>query len=252
MVTWLPTWVALAAALLPLVLAAGCALPATRRVAYRLLPVAALPAGAAALLVPAGEAHLNWLVTGVSITLDDTGRAFLALSSIIWAAAACYAAAHPAERQERLAGWLCVAMAGNLALCTMTDPAGFYAFFAMMALSTYALVAHAGPSARSAGRSYMLFTVAGEALLICGLFVTGAAAAGIALGDVAVLSGAALVLLAFGIKIGALGLHGWMPVSYPAAPPAAAAALAGSMSTAGVLGLLRFLPGGEGAAAALG
>ena len=252
MVTWLPAWAALAAALVPLALAAGCALPATMRFAHRLLPVAALPAGAAALLVPTGEARLEWLVAGVFVAFDDTGRAFLALSSIIWTAAACYAAAQPTERPERFAGWFCVAMAGNLALCTVTDPAGFYSFFAMMALSTYALVTHAGPSARSAGRAYMLFTIAGEALLICGLFITGAAAAGVALGETVVLSGAVLVLLAFGVKIGALGLHGWMPVSYPAAPPAAAAALAGSMSTAGVLGLLRFLPGGESAAAVSG
>jgi formate hydrogenlyase subunit 3/multisubunit Na+/H+ antiporter MnhD subunit len=252
MVTWLPAWVPLAAALVPLVVAAGCVLPASREIARRLVTVAAIPALAAALLVPAGTAELDWLVTGVSTGLDETGRAFLALAAVIWTVAALYAAAQPVERPSRFAGWFSLAMAGNLALCCVTDPAGFYTFFAMMALPTYALVAHAGPPARSAGRAYMVFTVVGEALLVCGLFIVAAGAAGIAAGPALGPLGIALVLAAFGIKIGAVGLHGWMPVSYPAAPPPAAAALAGSRSTAGVLGLLRFLPGGESAAVGFG
>jgi hypothetical protein len=97
-----------------------------------------------------------------------------------------------------------------------------------------------------AGRVYMVFTVSSEALLICGLFIVAAAAAfGIAPGPGSVLSESALVLLAFGIKVGALGLHGWMPVSYAAAPPPPLPLSPASMSTAGVLGLLRFLPGGD-------
>jgi formate hydrogenlyase subunit 3/multisubunit Na+/H+ antiporter MnhD subunit len=236
----------------PLVVAAGCVLPASREIARRLVPVAALPALAAALLVPEGTAQIDWLVTGVATGLDETGRAFLALAAAIWTVAALYAAAQPVERPSRFAGWFSLAMAGNLALCCVTDPAGFYTFFAMMALPTYALVAHGGSSARSAGRAYMMFTVLGEALLVCGLFIVAAGAAGIAAGPVLGPLGIALVLAAFGIKIGAVGLHGWMPLSYPAAPPAAAAALAGSMSTAGVLGLLRFLPGGESAAVSFG
>lgn len=252
MVSWLPTWVALAAALVPLAVAGGCALPRVRDAARRLMPFAALPALAAAVLVPDGTAGIGWLVTGVTVEMDDTGRAFLALSAVIWTAAALYAAARPVGRPARFAGWFSLAMAGNLALCCVSDPAGFYTFFAMMALSTYALVVHEGPSRRDAGRAYIVFTVAGEALLVCGLFVAGAAAAGIAPGPTLAMAGTALVLLAFGIKIGALGLHGWMPLAYPAAPPAAAAALAGSMSTAGVLGLLRFLPGGDPAAVVFG
>ncbi len=251
MVSWLPTWVALAAALVPLAVAGGCALPRVRDAARRLVPLAALPALAAAVLVPEGSAAIGWLVTGVTVQVDDTGRAFLALSAMIWTAAALYAAARPVERPARFAGWFSLAMAGNLALCCVSDPAGFYTFFAMMALSTYALVVHEGPSRRDAGRAYIVFTVAGEALLVCGLFVAGAAAAGIAPGTTLAVAGTVLVLLAFGIKIGALGMHGWMPLAYRATPPAAAAALAGSMSTAGVLGLLRFLPGGDPAAAVL-
>jgi formate hydrogenlyase subunit 3/multisubunit Na+/H+ antiporter MnhD subunit len=238
-----PVWLALAAALVPLVVAAGCALPATRDLARRMLVFAALPALAAAVLVPEGTAEIDWLFIGTFVDFDATGRAFLALSGVIWTAAALYLAAHPPDRPTWFSGWFALAMAGNLALCCVTDPAAFYTFFAMMALPTYALVAHEGD--RSAGRAYMAFTVVGEALLVCGLFVVGATALGIDSGPVLGPAGIGLVLAAFGVKIGALGLHGWMPVSYAAAPTVAAAALAGSMSKAGVLGLIRFLPAGE-------
>ncbi|MBE0416305.1 MAG: hypothetical protein IBX63_00880 [Coriobacteriia bacterium] len=250
MVTILPAWMALAAALVPLLVAAGCALPATRDVARRMLVFAALPALAAAVLVPDGTSQIDWLFVGTLVDFDATGRAFLALSGVIWTAAALYAAAHPPQRPTWFSGWFALAMAGNLALCCVTDPASFYTFFAMMALPAYALVAHEGD--RSAGRAYMAFTVVGEALLVCGFFVVGAAAFGIELGPVLGSVGIGLLLAAFGIKIGAFGLHGWMPVSYAAAPTAAAAALAGSMSKAGVLGLLRFLPGGEREGVAFG
>lgn len=252
MVTWLPAWSALAVALFPLLIAAGVAMSRTRSAATRLLPAAALPALVAAAIVPEGSARLDWLVAGVTVEIDATARAFLALSATIWLLASVYAAARPVERSARFAGWFALAMAGNLALCCVSDPVGFYTFFAMMALSTYALVAHDGGPSRRAGRAYMVFTVVGEAFLVCGLFVGAAAAAGAAPGPALQTAGIVLVLAAFGIKIGAVGLHGWMPVSYPAAPAAAAAALAGSMSTAGVLGLIRFLPGGETETATLG
>jgi len=238
-----PVWLALAAALVPLLVVAGCALPATRDLARRMLVFAALPALAAAVVVPDGTAEIDWLFIGTFVDFDATGRAFLALSGVIWTAAALYLAAHPPDRPTWFSGWFALAMAGNLALCCVTDPAAFYTFFAMMALPTYALVAHEGD--RSAGRAYMAFTVVGEALLVCGLFVLGATALGIDPGPVLGPAGIGLVLAAFGVKIGALGLHGWMPVSYAAAPTVTAAALAGSMSKAGVLGLIRFLPAGE-------
>ncbi len=252
MVTLLPAWMALAAALVPLLGAAGCALPATRDLARRLVPFAALPALAAAVLVPDGTASIGWLFTGVTVGFDATGRTFLALSAVVWTAAALYALAHPVERPAWFLGWFSLAMAGNLGLCCVIDPVGFYTFFAMMALSTYALVSHIAPKGRDAGRAYMAFTVVGEAFLVCGLFVVGATAIGVGPGPLLGPVGIALLLAAFGIKIGALGLHGWMPISYAAAPAAAAAALAGSMSKAGVLGLLRFLPGGEAEGVAFG
>src|SRR4029077_13704774 len=52
----------------------------------------------------------------------------------------------------------------------------------------------------------------------------------------------AFLILAFGLKIGLFPFHVWMPVTYSAAPIAAAAVLSGSAVKGGVIGLTRFLP----------
>jgi formate hydrogenlyase subunit 3/multisubunit Na+/H+ antiporter MnhD subunit len=52
----------------------------------------------------------------------------------------------------------------------------------------------------------------------------------------------AFLILAFGLKIGLFPFHVWMPLTYSAAPIAAAAVLSGSAVKVGVIGLIRFLP----------
>ena len=52
----------------------------------------------------------------------------------------------------------------------------------------------------------------------------------------------ALIILGFGMKIALVPLHGWMPLTYTAAPIPAAAVLSGAGVKAGVIGLIRFLP----------
>ena len=52
----------------------------------------------------------------------------------------------------------------------------------------------------------------------------------------------ALLIVGFGLKIGLVPLHVWMPLAYSAAPIPAAAVLSGAAVKAGVIGLVRFMP----------
>ena len=52
----------------------------------------------------------------------------------------------------------------------------------------------------------------------------------------------AFLIVGFGLKVGLVPLHVWLPLAYPAAPIPAAAVISGAISKAGVIGLLRFLP----------
>ena len=84
--------------LLPLALA----LLAGQRYASWLTVVAPLPALLAAAVVPVGgSVSLPWLLLGVELGLDDTGRVFLLFSGLLWLAIL------PASPQlHALAGWL--------------------------------------------------------------------------------------------------------------------------------------------------
>lgn len=218
---------------------------------------AALPALAAAQLLPAGATlDLPWLLLGVSLGLDTGGRILLLTGTLVWLAAAAIARdTLSGPRAGRFRTFFLLAMGGNFLLLLAQDALSFYLGYAVMGLSAYGLVAHRA-GARRAARVYLAWTLAGEVALFTALVLLAAGAGGF---DFATLrSGApgpvalALLLFAFGIKLAAPGLHHWMPLAYQAAPAAGAAVLAGAMINAGVVGLLRFLPLGEATLAGWG
>ena len=152
-------------------------------------------------------------------------------------------------------------MAGNLGLIVARDMVWFYVCFALMSFASYGLVVHRGrPEDRRAGRVYLVFAVIGEMALFTALLLGQQAAGSIQFAQVrAAVPGhavqdafMAMAVIGFGIKSGLLTLHVWMPLAYRAAPVPAAAALAGAMFTAGLLGWLRLLPIGEAALAPWG
>lgn len=222
------------------------AVPWGRRRGWPLL-AAALPALAAAQLLPArATLDLPWLLLGVSLGLDAGGRILLLTGTLVWLAAAAIARdTLSGPRAGRFRTFFLLAMGGNFLLLLAQDALTFYLGYAVMGLSAYGLVAHR-PGTRRAARVYLAWTLAGEVALFTALVLLAAGAGGFdfatlrsdAPGPVAL----ALLLIAFGIKLAAPGLHHWMPLAYPAAPAAGAAVLAGVMINAGLLGLLRFLP----------
>jgi formate hydrogenlyase subunit 3/multisubunit Na+/H+ antiporter MnhD subunit len=56
-----------------------------------------------------------------------------------------------------------------------------------------------------------------------------------------------LLIIGFGIKLALPGLHFWLPQAYAVSPTSAVMVLSGAMIKAGLLGWLRFLPGGDDA-----
>jgi formate hydrogenlyase subunit 3/multisubunit Na+/H+ antiporter MnhD subunit len=244
----------LAAVLIPLALAVAVLLPPSRRAARVLAPWAAGPALAAALWPePSSFEAPQWLL-GLRFGLDDTGRTFLLLTSLLWLAAGWAARAYHADDARRHALWAfwLAALAGNVWLVVALDAAGFCAGFALMTFAGYGLVVHTGSDeARYAGRVYIVLAVLGEAALLAGLLLR-VGALGNAVLPLPSLAGAydpwsvALLFVGFGVKAGAVGLHMWLPLAHPVAPTPASAVLSGAMIKAGVLGWLRFLPlGGE-------
>ncbi len=218
------------------------------------IPMAAVPALVLAML-PVGPpaATVTGFTPGFQLGLDDTGRGFLLPTALLWLLAGWFATSRAAvaERREAFAALWLVALGGNLLLILSQDLLAFYTGLAVMSFAAWGLVVHErSPEALAAGWLYLGMLLMAELALI-----TAVAWAVVSLPQDTPLGfeqlaqqapPLLLVLLGlgFGIKLGALGLHSWLPRAHPAAPVPASAVLSGAMIKAGVLGCWRLLEHG--------
>lgn len=245
----------------PLLLAAVLVTP-WRAAAWHWAPSAPLPALLAAFW-PGGGFEAPWLLLGLRLGVDPLGAPLLLLAAVLWLSAGLAVRRSMAEdpHRNRFLALFLLTMAGNLGVFITLDAAGFYLAYAMMTFAAYGLVIHDGRMAsRRAGRVYLVLAVLGEGLLVAGLLLLaaefgnpdlrglGPALAGAAHKDWMV----ALFLLGFGIKMGMVPLHLWLPLAHPCAPVPASAVLSGVIVKAGLMGWLRFLPLGQGVTETLG
>lgn len=249
----------LAAPLAPLLLLAGLISGVLRRLVWRLVPLAALPALLLSLVLPLHSSlDLPWLLFGAQLGLDQTARMFLFFTSVLWLVSGVYATGYfkdDLSKTRFYIGFL-AAMAGNLGLIVAQDMAAFYSFFALMSFASYILVVHSStPAAFRAGRIYIILVVVGEVMLFAAFAMAAQAAGSLEFEAVrSILADAGsrdriigLALIGFGIKAGVIGLHVWLPLAHPVAPTPASAVLSGAMIAAGLLGWVRLLPLGEAA-----
>ena len=149
--------------------------------------------------------------------------------------------------------WWLLTLTGSLGVFIAADLASFYLTFGLASLAAWGLVVHDGtPRAVDAGAIYLALAVLGEICLLLAFALLAAATPGdsLAIRDVVALLPAspwrgltlALLIAGFGLKIGLVPLHVWLPLAHPAAPMPASAVLSGAIIKAGVIGLIRFLP----------
>ncbi|WP_333587769.1 proton-conducting transporter transmembrane domain-containing protein [Phenylobacterium sp.] len=242
---------------LPLLMAIACAAPRLRPVMGQALALAPLPALALALLAAPGLAQpLPDALLGAGLRVEATGRLFLGTGALLWTLAGAYVRLGMSDADaERLAGWWLATLAGNMLLFLAADVVTFYLAFALLSLSAFGLIVHSrSEEARRAGRIYLVLAIFGETCLLLGFMLGAQAAGAIQLQgmDQAILASPwrdmtlGLLITGFGIKLGLIPLHVWLPLAHPAAPPAASAVLSGAIVKAGLFGLLTFLPFGAG------
>jgi formate hydrogenlyase subunit 3/multisubunit Na+/H+ antiporter MnhD subunit len=240
----------------PLVVLAAFLMPRLRSLARAIAPLAAAPALAAAALAICGApfgAELPAL--RVSLSLDRPGGLLLAAAALVWLIVSLFALREGQGRPnaDRFAiAWL-LTMAGSLGVFIAADLLTFYLAYALVSVPAYYLVAHdEDPASGRAGAVYMAFALLGEAVLLIAfvMLAAGEPSGATQIRDaVAALPASpwrdatlALIIVGFGMKIALVPLHGWMPLTYTAAPIPAAAVLSGAGVKAGVIGLIRFLP----------
>jgi len=247
----------LATVLAPLLLAACLIRRKSRRGVMRVVPFAAVPAVVLGFYGTEGtRIDMAWVLLDMHLGLDATGQTFLIFTSLLWLVAGVYARGYLADdsRDYQFFGWFLLTMTGNFGLVVSLDMVSFYLFFALMSLSAYGMIVH-DRSVKSfdAARVYIVLVVIGEVALFAGMVL-----ATLARGSLLFTSGVdalivdpmlnltiGLLLIGFGIKVGVLPLHVWLPLAHPAAPTPASAVLSGAMIKAGLLGWIRFLPVGD-------
>ncbi|MHB8761136.1 MAG: proton-conducting transporter transmembrane domain-containing protein [Coriobacteriia bacterium] len=184
---------------------------------------------------------------------DSTSVLFGSLFALVWLAGGVHSyVTLPSAGKHRFFAYYLPASLGGTATAFAGDAISFYACFSLMSLASWGLVTHSGTNAsRQAGAIYLALTALGEALLLAGLVALSSAAGSTELSAFVNLApspgatfGAALVLGAVGVKIGALPLIGILPLTYATAPAGAAAALAGASTKVAALTLVRLLPFG--------
>ena len=238
----------------PLLLGALTALPAMRRFAVRLLPLAPLPALWLAIMGGQGVTTAPDLLLGVTLDLDEARRLLLGMTSALWAVAGL--AAQPMAGKPHatmFSGFWCLVLAGNLGVFMALDVATFYVAFAAVSLASWFLIVHdRSEKALHAARVYIVIALLGEVALLVGLIIGAHAAQSMAIDEIRMALGAtplntvaiALLVIGFGIKAGLVPLHVWLPLAHPAAPVPGSAVLSGAIVKAGLFGLLLFLPDG--------
>ncbi|MCC5857198.1 MAG: hypothetical protein JJT90_03515 [Ectothiorhodospiraceae bacterium] len=250
-------WLLVAALLAPW--AALVLLPWLRKKPFPglMLPLATVPALLLALVPGQGVVlEIAAFSPGLIIGMDTAARGFLLPTALVWLLAGWYAAGPGAvsERQTAFCALWLAALGGNLLLILSLDLLSFYAGLALMSFAAWGLVVHErSPRALAAGWLYLVMVMLAE----LGLITAVAWAAVLAGPDTALgfhgIAGSAhplmLVLLGlgFGIKLGAFGLHTWLPKAHPVAPVPASAVLSGAMIKAGLLGVWRLQEPGAGA-----
>ena len=193
----------------------------------------------------------------VFLKVDDTGRVFAALISLVWAAAGIYSFEYMdgEERLRRYYAFYLATLGVLIALCFAGSIVTYYMCYEMMTLLTVPLVMHEmTKEAVAAGIKYLIYSVLGASLVLLGVFILAPYVDSFSFtpggvlnpervsgheGTILIVS--FLMIIGFGTKAGMFPLHGWLPTAHPVAPSPASAVLSGIITKAGVLGIIRLV-----------
>lgn len=187
------------------------------------------------------------------LRVDPLALLFITLSSFLWLVTTVYAIAYFREKPNlsRFFGFfnLCVFATTGIALSGSLIT--FFVFYELLTLSTWPLVVHKGDAKSiAAGRSYLIYTMAGSAALLFGIVwlegVTGPIefAGEPTLDDLSRLSLTAIFALCIGgmgVKAAMVPFHGWLPQAMAAPAPVSALLHAVAVVKAGAFGIVRFI-----------
>lgn len=207
-----------------------------------LAPIAAWPAAAVLLLEVSGQ-HASMALGPFSFTSGHEGLSLVAISITLWLALLPYARGWADKpHAPSLVGWLLATLGAHQIALLAADLLTFYLGFALTSLAAWGLILQgSGSRVRQAAVTYMVLMLLAELGLLVGLAAVAVS------GDYTPAASAdgrlqGLPLMLFGagcaIKLGMLGVHGWLPLAHGSAPLPASALLSGLLVKLGLLAWL--------------
>jgi NADH-quinone oxidoreductase subunit L/multicomponent Na+:H+ antiporter subunit D len=186
---------------------------------------------------------------------DAFGTMFALLAAVLWVATSVYSVGYmrglDEHDQTRYFAAFAASVAATMGVALAANLLTLFVFYELLTVATYPLVTHAGTeAARSAGRSYLAYTLSGGVLVLGGAVLvyalTGTTAftpggiEALAAAD-PMLARAAFGLLAagFAVKTAVMPLHGWLPSAMVAPTPVSGLLHAVAVVKSGAFGLGR-------------
>ena len=187
------------------------------------------------------------------LRVDSVALLFVTLSAFLWLVTTIYAIAYfkRGPNLTRFFGFfnLCVLSATGVAMSGTAIT--FFLFYELLTLATWPLVVHKGDEeSLDAGRTYLVYTLAGSAAFLTGILWLKALVGPIEFTAPPDLSGIPplTLVLIFTLCVGGLGvkaalvpLHGWLPAAMAAPAPVSALLHAVAVVKAGAFGIVRMV-----------
>ncbi len=114
------------------------------------------------------------MLPGLDLVLraDSLSMLFVVLSSVLWLVTTVYAIGYleGSPNRSRFFGFFSLCVTATVGVALAGNLITFLLFYELLTLVTYPLIVHRGTEvARRAGRSYLIYTIAGGALLLIGI-----------------------------------------------------------------------------------
>lgn len=200
---------------------------------------------------------------------DALSLLFVILSTVLWLVTTVYAIGYleDSPHRSRFFGFFSLCVTATVGVALAGNLITFLLFYEFLTLTTYPLIVHRGTEeARRAGRSYLIYTIAGGTLLLIGtvwLYSISGTLEFSYQGFVApwlndyknsLIIIFVLLIAGLGVKAALVPLHGWLPQAMIAPAPVSALLHAVAVVKAGAFGIIRVVYDvyGIGVAADLG
>lgn len=185
---------------------------------------------------------------------DPLSLLFVGLSGVLWFLTTIYAIGYLEEspNRSRFFGFFSFCVSATMGVALSGNLITFVIFYELLTLTTYPLVVHKGnPASIRAGRTYLIYTMFGGALLLAGVVWLKAIAGSLDFTATGILAGLpgldpfhlqiifVLLIAGLGVKAALVPFHGWLPVAMAAPAPVSALLHAVAVVKAGAFGIVR-------------